>query len=173
MTAYAEQYGISKLRGIIPAAASGILSVKNGLETVRGLYKEDDVVIFQEATRPMVSVDMISKLLHSCFEKKSANICRDMKDYVQFIYNDGKSTYIDRNSLVNLESPEAYHYGFITSIFDEAERQGHLLNESCVAMLLFNLGYDINFIESSVNNIKIIRQEDVAIATVLIKASIN
>ncbi len=36
-------------------------------------------------------------------------------------------------------------------------------------MLLFNLGYNINFIEGSVNNIKIVRQEDIAVVTSLLK----
>ncbi len=169
ITAYADQYGITKLRGLIPAATSGILSVKNGLETVKNKYKEDDVVIFQEATRPMVSVDMISKLLQACYENGSANICQSMKDYVQFTIVNGKAQYVDRNSVVNLESPEAYRIGIISKIFENADNNQHQLNESCCAMLLFRLGYDINFIEGSINNIKIIRQEDIALVTTLLK----
>ena len=173
VTAYAEQYGITKLRGLIPAAASGILSVKNGLETIKRIYKEKDVIIFQESTRPMVSVDTISKLLHSCYEKGSANICQRMKDYVQFAYADGKPNYIDRNTIVSLESPEAYRIDMITDVFSNAEKKQHPLNESCCAMLLFNLGYDINFIEGSVSNIKIVRQEDIAVVTSLLKQRSN
>lgn len=169
VTAYAEQYHITKLRGLIPAASSGILSVKNGLEYVRDKYCETDIVIFQESTRPMVSVDMISKLLQSCYENGSANICQGMRDYVQFTYLDGKANYIDRDSILSLESPEAYMVGMIADVFSVAERKQHALSESCCAMLLFNLGYDINFIEGAVNNIKIVRQEDVAIATALLK----
>ena len=150
-------------KGLIPAASSGILSVKNGLEYVKNLYSEDDVVIFQESTRPMVSVDMISKLLQACYENGSAIICQGMKDYVQFTCNEGTVDYIDRNTLVSLESPEAYRIGIITDVFADAEKKQHPLNESCCAMLLFNLGYNINFIEGSVNNIKIVRQEDIAI----------
>lgn len=169
VTAYAEQYGITKLRGLIPAASSGILSVKNGLEYVKGNYAEEDIIVFQEATRPMVSVDMISKLLQSCYENDSANICQGMKDFVQFTYSNGKANYIDRNTTVSLESPEAYRIGTISKVFIEAEKKQHPLNESCCAMLLFSLGYDINFIEGSVNNIKIVRQEDIAIATAMLK----
>ena len=36
-------------------------------------------------------------------------------------------------------------------------------------MLLYNLGYNINFIESSINNIKIVREEDVAAFSAMIK----
>lgn len=168
VTAYAEQYKISKLRGMIPAAASGILSVKNGLVSIENKYNRNDIVIFQEATRPMVSVDMISKLLQACYEKGSANICQRMKDFVQFIYTNGKTEYIDRNTVVSLESPEAYRVGMISDVFSVAEKKQHPLSESCCAMLLFNLGYNINFIEGSVNNIKIVRQEDIAVVTSLL-----
>jgi len=169
VTAYAEQYRITKLRGLIPAASSGILSVKNGFEHIQPSYDKSDVVIFQEATRPMISVDMISKLLQSCYDNGSTNICQSMRDYVHFTYVDGKAQYIDRNSIVTLESPEAYRIGILENVFDDATKKQHQLTESCCAMLLYNLGFDINFIEGSVNNIKIVRQEDVAIATALLK----
>lgn len=169
VTAYAEQYHITKLRGLIPAASSGILSVKNGLEYVKKIYNETDIIIFQESTRPMVSVDMISKLLQSCYENGSATICQSMRDYVQFTYSNKKATYIDRESIVSLESPEAYKIGIIADVFSVAEQEQHALSESCCAMLLFNMGFDINFIEGAVNNIKIVRQEDVAVATALLK----
>lgn len=167
--AYAEEYHITKLRGLIPAASSGILSVENGLEYIKDSYKDDDVIVFQESTRPMVSVDMISKLLQSCYEKGNANICQSMKDYVQFTYVEGKAKYIDRNAIVDLQSPEAYKFSMIKSVFESAKQQKHSLTESCCAMLMYNLGYDINFIEGSVNNIKIIRQEDTAVFSALLK----
>ena len=40
-------------------------------------------------------------------------------------------------------------------------------------MLLYNLGYKINFIEGSNNNIKIVKQEDIAIFEALIKKGVN
>ena len=53
--------------------------------------------------------------------------------------------------------------------FEKAEKENHLLTESCCTMLLYNLGYDINFIESGVNNIKITREEDLAAFSALVK----
>ena len=44
----------------------------------------------------------------------------------------------------------------------KALRRSQPLTESCCTMLLYNLGYDINFVESGINNIKIVRDEDVA-----------
>lgn len=166
--AYAEQYGITKLRGLIPAAASGILSAKNGLTFVKEKYEKDDTIIFQEATRPMVSVDMISKLLQSCYENGSANICQSMKDYVQFKHVNNETEYIDRNSVVDLQSPEAYTISLLDDIFRTADARQHPLTESCCVMLMYNLGYPINFIEGQAHNPKIVHQEDLVILEALI-----
>lgn len=163
VTAYAKQYGITKLRGLIPAGTSGIHSVKNGFDHIKQNYTEDDVLIIQESTRPMVSVDMISKLLQACTEKGSATICQSMKDYVQFNVIDGKAEYVERDTIVDLQSPEAHRFALIEGVFKRVKVQQHPLTESCCTMLLYNLGYPINFIEGSVNNIKIVRQEDIAV----------
>lgn len=169
VTAYAQQYGISKLRGILPAAASGILSVKSGLAHVKKLYSQEDIIIFQESTRPMVTVEMISKLLKACSETGSANICSSMRDNVQFTFVDGKATYLERDTVVDLQSPEAYRLRVITDVFETAARQRHVLQESCCVMLMYNLGYPINFIEGSTNNPKLIRQEDIAVLSALLR----
>ena len=169
VTAYAEEYHITKLRGLIPASSSGILSVKNGLYKIKDLYSPNDIVIFQESNRPMVSADMISKLLQSCYENGCATISQNTKDRVQFIYKDGVAKYIDRNTLVDLQSPEAYRIDFAQNVFEKAASEGHQLDESCFTMLAYNMDFRINFIEGSVNNIKIIRQEDVIIFEALIR----
>lgn len=168
VTTYAERYKITKLRGLIPAASSGILSVKNGLDLATAKYRDNDVIVFQESTRPLITVDMISRLLQACYEKNSANICQSKKDYIHFTYVDRKAEYIERNSIIELQSPEAYRLSIINDVFKKAQQQQHQLTETCCAMLMYNLGFDINFIEGSMNNIKLIRQEDIAVVTALI-----
>lgn len=169
VSAYAAQYHIDKLRGLILAGASGILSVRSALNHIKERYSPDDIVIFQESTRPLVNGDTISKLLHSCYETGSANICQPMQDILQFTRTGGKASYVDRESVVEIQSPEAYRFGKILSVFDEADRKNHPLDESCCAMLLYNLGHEIGFIEGSVTNYKILRQEDIAIVTAMLQ----
>ncbi len=167
--AYAKQYGITKLKGIIPAGSSGMNSLKNALDYIEDRYSLDDLIIIQEATRPMVSTEMISRLLQASVEKGSATICHSMTDYVQFDVSDGMAEYIDRNSIIAMQSPEAHRFSLLKEIFALAQKHDLPLNESCCTMLLYNLGYDINFIESSINNIKIMREEDIAAFSALVK----
>ena len=170
--AYAEQLHISKLRGIIPAGSSGILSVKNGLDHIKDKYNKNDIILIQESTRPMVSVEMISKLLQTVASIGSASICRSMVDFVQFNVTQEKVSYLNRNETVELQSPEAFTFEILCNAFSKAQNINHELTESCCAMLLHNLGYYINFIEGSSTNLKIIRQEDITIFSALLKQNI-
>ena len=76
---------------------------------------------------------------------------------------------MNRSAVVALQSPEAHRFSVITKLFAEAESKHHLLEESCCTMLLYNMGYPINFIEGLVNNIKIAREEDLAAFSMVVK----
>lgn len=167
--AYAEKYAITKLKGLAPAGNSGIASLKNGIDYIKSLYSPEDMVIIQEATRPMVSTETISRLLLASSETGSATICHSMDNYVQFRVSDGKPEYLDRNAIIALQSPEAHRLSLINRVFDQAQQENHPLTESCCTMLMYNLGYDICFIEGSFNNIKIAREEDIAAFGALVK----
>lgn len=167
--AYAQQFGITKLKGIVMAGSSGILSLKNALDHIREKYSPRDMILIQEATRPMVTTEMISNLLQACAKTGSATICHSMNDYVQFDISEERPKYVDRNTTIAMQSPEIHRLELMEQVFEEAHKQKHPLTESCCTMLLYNLGYKINFIESSVNNIKITREEDIAAFSALVK----
>lgn len=161
--AYAHQYGITKLKGLIAAGYSGIQSLKNGIDVIKGLYAPNDTIIIQEATRPMVNTETISKLLQACAEQGSATICHSMDDYVQFDISQKVPNYLDRNHIVAVQSPEAHKLSLITEVFQKTVQRRHALAESCFTMLMYNLGYNIFFIEGGLNNIKIAKDEDIAV----------
>ncbi len=166
VTAYAKQFGITKLRGIIPGGNSGIASLKNAVDHIRGRYSPEDLLFIQESTRPMVSVETISQLLLACMEKGSATICHPMNEYVQFRVDSERADYVDRDTIIALQSPEVHRLRLVEEVFDQATVQ-QLLQESCFTMLMYRLGHEIHFVESSINNIKISREEDIAAFSML------
>ena len=110
VAAYAKQFGITKLKGIVLPGNSGIASLKGAFEQIRDNYSDDDVIIVQEATRPMIATETISKLLLACGEQGSATICHYMRDYVQFDLSGGYPEYIDREKIIAVQSPEAHRH---------------------------------------------------------------
>ena len=159
---YAAQYGITKLRGLVPGGVSGAASLKNALDFMAEKYADDDLMVIQESTRPLVRAETISSLLQACEEQGSATICHSMNDYVQFDISGGAAKYVDRNSMIALQSPEAHRFSLVREVFSKAEEMGHPLSETCCTMLMYHLGYSINFLQSNINNIKIARNEDIA-----------
>lgn len=167
--AYAAQYGITKLKGILPGGNTGIASLKNALDHIKDIYASNDLVIIQESTRPLVTTETISKLLLACQEKDSATIGHSMQEYVQFSLSGQRASYIDRNSTIALQSPEAHRLHRLNAVFAQAAQEQHPLTETCCTMLLYNLDFDINFIESGVNNIKVVREEDIAAFSAMVQ----
>ncbi len=168
--AYASQYGITKLKHLIPAGNSGVNSLRNAIEHISDQYSDKDIIFIQESTRPLVNTETISTLLQACSENASATICHAMKEYVQFSKKGNQVRYIDRNELIAIQSPEAHRLSVLKEVFEKAPKQQHDLSESCCTMLLYNLGYNINFVEENINNIKIAHDEDIATFSAMVKA---
>lgn len=167
--AYAKQFGITKLRGLVPGGSSGVASLKNGMDFIKKLYDPKDLILIQEATRPMVTLETISHLLQAAMEQGSATICHSMHDYVLFQLGSDRAEYADRNAMIALQSPEAHCFTLIQEVFEKAKEQEYPLTESCFTMLLWHLGYEINFVESDINNIKVAREEDITVFAALVK----
>lgn len=168
---YSRRHGISKLAETIPAGRSGIESVRNAAGRLLGLgYRWDDVVVLQESTRPFIREEIISKLLLSCRKSDGSVICEKQTDHVQFLVDGSNQAYLDRTKVVDLQSPEAYTLGALNDLFERAKNRQHCLNETCLSMLMFNLGFKLNFCEGDRNNFKIVRQEDLAVFEALLKS---
>lgn len=166
--AYAQQYGITKLRGLIPAGNSGTASLKNALDHIQGKYGVSDTILVQESTRPLVRPETISRLLQACSERGSATAGYSMKEFVQFTTDGGKAQYIDRDAIIALQSPEAHRLSLLNEIFLKAAERQHPLTESCLTMLMHALGYTVNFVECPIDNPKLAREEDIAAFSALV-----
>lgn len=172
VVSYAQQFGISKLKKVLPAGETGILSVKSAVDYLADKCDKSDTVIFQESTRPLVTVENISRLLLEYSEKGSAVTCGYMSEHLQFFVNDSSIKYIDRNRLIEAQSPEAYKLGELAELFNKANAKNHRFSESCCSMFMYKLGMTPNFFEGNLSNIKIIRSEDVALFSAYIKQNL-
>ena len=172
VSSYANEFGIDKLKGIIPAGDTGILSVKNAVDYLDGIATSNDTIIFQESTRPLVTEENINKLLLEYTKKGSAITCGSMSEHLQFYIQENSIKYIDRNKLIETQSPEAFSYKDLQFMFSKALKRNHDFTESCCGMLMYKLGMKPNFFEGNISNIKIIRAEDITLFSAYIKNKI-
>lgn len=164
LMSYIKQYNITKFVTIIPGGEDGITSIKNAINKIKKDTKDDDIIVFQESTRPMVTQEMISNTILNTQNNGSAIMCEKMDDYLQFKKNYNTINYIDRNTIVSIQSPESYKFSILKKTY---HKKSH--SETCCAMFMYNNGYKLNLISGYTKNIKIIKQEDIDVASVYIK----
>lgn len=158
---YAKRFGITKLRDVVTGGDTILISTKNALDEMMNLNGEDRIIL-QESTRPLINQELISKLISS-FEKNGSTVMvKNMSDYVTLALNGpGKVEYLSRENIRVLESPEIYSHSTIMLALAKAKENGLEDDNNSIALLLHRLGIPLNYCESNVNNIKIIRQEDI------------
>ena len=71
LRAYARQYNISKLKWIISGGNDGQESTAKGVEALREVCSDTDVLLVHDAIRPFITEDVISDAIHKCMQKGS------------------------------------------------------------------------------------------------------
>lgn len=170
LPAYAEEYGISKLKGIIPAGEHGIQSVKNAIEWLSRKCSSNDIIVLQESTRPLVDSETISSIIRNCKKYKSAVSYTHLEDTTPFLMSRDKKrvTPVDAYSLITIQSPEAYNFGMLQQAFKEASKINHEFSEAQCSIFMHNLGWDLSFCEGNHSNIRIIYEEDIKLFEALL-----
>lgn len=159
LASYLDKFRITKVKNIITGGDTILDSVRLGFRKIEKDLLPGDTVILQEATRPMVTGGMISKLLSSYATFGNSVIVRQVNELVQFQRTGSTTNYLDRNTIYSMESPEIYSAQSLKEALDQPPKK--LQDDgSCCALLFYRRGMDIHFCENKSTNIKIVRQED-------------
>lgn len=142
---------------IIEGGKSRQESVFNGLEACA----DCDFVLIHDGARPMVTPEIIKKAIAMVHKKKALTVATKTIDTIKQVDQNLKIIKtIDRSSLFNTQTPQAFEYDLITSA--HMELKGEEFTDDA-GMLEF-LGHDVYVLEGDYTNIKITTQSDIEIA---------
>lgn len=158
---YAAAAGITKLRWVVDGGDNGQSSARNALLTLENTCKADDIVIIHDAVRPMISQEIIS----DCIAKAKAfgsglSAVRCQETIMRTDDGETGDTGIDRNDIMRVQTPQAYHYGKALWAHKEALERG-ITNAVYTNTLMMDLGEELHFSLGSNKNIKITTLEDI------------
>ena len=167
--AYADEYGISKLRWITVGGETGQESIFKGLEELRNYCNMYDVVMIHDGNRPFVSGEIISDSLATYKQFGSAVAAMPCIEAV-FRSDDGKSSSISipREQLYRTQTPHTYKLGKLLWAHREAEKR-KIRNTAATCVLMNVLGENIYFSRGSDKNLKLTTQDDLDIFNALIQ----
>lgn len=147
---------------IIPGGDTRQVSVYNGLVACAVC----DYVLIHDGARPMITPEIIIKAIAMVKEKKALTVAAKTTDTIKKVDENLKIIKtIDRSSLYNTQTPQAFEYNLIKRAHEEL--RGESFTDDA-GMLEF-LGHDVYILEGDYKNIKITTQNDLNIANEYLK----
>ncbi|MFR6021575.1 MAG: 2-C-methyl-D-erythritol 4-phosphate cytidylyltransferase [Clostridia bacterium] len=168
LEAYAKQFNITKLVGIVSGGKNGQESIKNGLNEINKKYSKDDIVIVHDGNRPLVSEEIISDSIAKCLMYGSgiaAIPCVEAMLETDDRISSNKQ--ISRDNLMRTQTPHAFKLEKLLWAHEEAEKMG-IKNSVASCTLMLELGEKIYFSAGSEKNIKLTTPVDIEIFKALL-----
>ena len=160
LKAYARQYKITKLKWVVNGGGDGQESTQKGVEALKGICHDNDVIMIHDAIRPFLTPEVISDAVAVCREKGSGlSAVRCQETIVRT--EDGLSgdENIGRQEIMRVQTPQAYLYKKALWAYEEAERRG-ITGEVYINTLMLHLGERVYFSKGTEKNVKITTIDD-------------
>lgn len=171
LESYAKQYGITKLKHIIPAGKVGQESIKNGIFELEKHYKPDDLVLIHDAIRPNLSQDIISECIAITKQKGNAITCIPCQEaMLETQDKESSMSSYPRDKLRRTQTPQGFRLGIILEAHKKADKMG-ITSSIASCTLMTEIGEKVYFSTGSELNIKLTTPEDINIFKALLKGS--
>lgn len=171
LKSYAEKNGITKLKSIVNGGATGQESIRNGVESLEGICKDDDIVIIHDGIRPMVDEEVLSDVIVTCQKYGNAVTSLPYNEQI-FVTDNGETTtqYIPRETLRRVSTPQAYKFGNLLARYREAfEKEIGIYGSSYTNTMMVDLGETLHFAAGSDKNLKLTSPDDLEVFKAMLK----
>ena len=169
--AYAKQFGISKLKKVVPGGAVGQASIKNGIDAVASLgCPPDTTVMIHDGIRPMIGNDVIAENLAVYRAHGNAAVCIPCVEVMYHSVDPALSTQtIPRNELWRTQTPQTFSLEKLQWAHEEAKKR-EITNATATCSLMTDLGETVYFSKGSEKNVKLTTMDDIDIFKALLSA---
>ena len=156
------RYGLDKVVNIAEGGETGHDSARNGIFSLAETLSEDDIVVIHDAARPLIPQTIINDMLDTAI--KYGNACTAVQIHDTLIITDDQKSgdqQIERSRLMRVQTPQAYRYGTILSLYRRAEAED--IHDFVYAnTMAIHYGERIYFSAGFDCNIKLTTKEDIA-----------
>ncbi len=157
----ADSNRISKVIKIVTGGKDYEHSIINGVEGLKGIANDDDVIMMHWAASPFVSNEILKDNIRVCKEK--GNAISSCSAFVLYGTNKGDHAdgILDRDTFKCLSAPQSFLYRDVVEFYRQVEEK-HLFDtvEAHTTSLMAALNWPIYFSKGDQTNIKITTPED-------------
>jgi 2-C-methyl-D-erythritol 4-phosphate cytidylyltransferase len=160
----ARRHGVRKIKSVVMGGATRAESVRQGFLEVAG---DTEVVAVHDGVRPFVTSEEISRTIAAAQSEGAAILVSRVFNTIKQVSGDTVVGTVKRDDLRNAMTPQCFRYELLRRAFEQADLSDPDLTDE--AVLIERLGARIVAVEGSARNIKITRQEDLAIGEAILK----
>lgn len=162
-----QKYGFTKVKHMVVGGKERYHSVYAGIQALQN----SDVVFIHDGARPMLSQEILERLLKDVKETGACVAGMKAKDTIKIADENGNiASTPNRNFVWTIQTPQVFSYELICRAYKELmENEENLLSQGIHvtddAMVVEHFGrHPVHLVEGSYENIKITTPEDMMIA---------
>ena len=161
----AEQYAVTKITAVVPGGSTRAESVRQGLLAAGD--SKPEIVAVHDGARPFVTPEEISRTVDAAKLEGAAILVSAPLDTMKEVRNGAVVRTVKRDDLRNALTPQCFRYELLRQAYEGTDVSDPALTDESV--LVERLGAKIVTVEGSRRNIKITRQEDLAIGEAILR----
>lgn len=156
--------GFTKIRSVVQGGSSRQESVKLGL---LALSKEVRLAAVHDGARPLVSGELIDKVIRAAHSYGAAAPAIPVKDTIKVFEGGFIAATPDRSTLRAVQTPQVIDRDLLLGALEKAEQEGTALTDDCSAVE--HIGMRVRLVEGEERNLKVTTPLDLKIAELLLE----
>ena len=161
-----EKFALQKVTRVVAGGATRAQSVKHGLAVI----EDADVVAVHDGVRPLVTPDEIDSVVKAANESSAAILVARVSDTIKDVRSDRVVNTLPRVNLRRALTPQCFRLDILRRAYQQLEQlEATAIEVTDDSFLVERLGVQVTTIEGSSRNIKITKEEDLAVAEALLK----
>lgn len=165
---YIKQYHLDKVIDVIPGGTTAMESQRNGVEYIRSIANDNDVIFIHDGVRPFIDNELLEKCLDKVSECGMAITISPASETVA-ILNDKLNIgdILPRQDCVLARAPQVFYVKDIYNAHMRAKEEEKSYIDS--ASMMKDQGYQLAVVEGPIENIKITTPYDLKLCELLMK----
>ncbi len=163
-----ERFGFTKVVAIVAGGAERYASVWNGLKCLK--EQEPDYVLIHDGARPLVTTELINRLITETEQYNACVAGMPVKDTIQMTDERGIITLTPkRDSLWTAQTPQSFEFSLAYDAYEQlmSEAEINVTDDAMVVGLYHDI--PIQMVRGSYTNIKVTTPEDLVLAEAFLK----
>lgn len=128
---------------------------------------ETEYVLIHDGVRPLVSHELISRVIHAAMENGAAIPVIPVEDTVKLVEGNKILDTLDRTKIRRGQTPQGFSYQVLRTALSRARDEEYFGTDE--ATLVERIGGEVSLVEGDPKNIKITTPDDLRIAEALIE----